>query len=318
MNISAFDLNLLRVLDALLRDGSTVKAADRLGMSQPAVSAALGRLRHALGDALFVRKGQGIEPTLVARDLATPVRDILDRVEAVLAGPAAFRPERTNLSFKIGGSDAIGELLMPPLLKRLQTEAPGARVQLVDLVPDNSAQTLEREGVDLALIPGLRDFPEWVERRLAYRAPYSVIAAAGHVALTEARLAEGDTVPLDLFCTLGHVLFAPDGKLSGVGDTALSELGRRRRIVASLPSFAGVARTVAASEAVALMPNPLAEVFRDRYGLAIYQPPMPVPGTPVYMCWHARATSSPGQSWMRDMIFDIFAPLRERTIRQSA
>ncbi|MCF1707377.1 hypothetical protein L0V05_00970 [Tabrizicola sp. J26] len=74
--------------------------------------------------------------------------------------------------------------------------------------------------------PRLRDFPEWVERRLAYRAPYSVIAAAGHAALTAAGLAERDAVPLDLFCTLGHVLFAPDGKLSGDGGTALAELGR--------------------------------------------------------------------------------------------
>ena len=109
--------------------------------------------------------------------------------------------------------DAIAEVLMPALLARLETEAPRLRVQLVDLVPDNYARTLEREGVDMALIPGQSDFPEWVERRLAYRSAYVMIAARGHERLAQAGLAEGDMVPLDLFCDLGHVLFSAEGRL---------------------------------------------------------------------------------------------------------
>jgi DNA-binding transcriptional LysR family regulator len=194
-------------------------------------------LRRALGDPLFVRKGQGMEPAPVARDLAVALREILERIELVIAGPAAFDPALAEMSFKIGGSDAIAELLMPSLLRHLEREAPGLRVQLVDLVPDNGARTLEREGVDLAL--------------------------AG--------------------------------------------LGRRRRVVASLPVFAGMARTVAEGQSVALLPAQLAVRFRDRYELARYRAPMPVPETSVYLCWHRRASSAPGHGWLRAQVLELLA-----------
>lgn len=105
VNFVTFDLNLLRVLDALLREGSTVKAGNRLGMSQPAVSSALSRLRHSLGDELFLRQGQGILPTDYARSLATPLREQLDRLEALLTGPGGFDPATAELIFRIAGSD---------------------------------------------------------------------------------------------------------------------------------------------------------------------------------------------------------------------
>ena len=102
-NIKTFDLNLLKVLDALLRTGSTIRAADRVGLSQPAVSAALSRLRHALGDPLFVREGIGLRPTDYALALAEPVQRILDSTEQVLTGPESFDPARLSRRFAIAG-----------------------------------------------------------------------------------------------------------------------------------------------------------------------------------------------------------------------
>ena len=128
MNIASFDLNLLTVLDALLREGSTVRAGERIGLSQPAVSAALGRLRHALGDELFVRRGQGLEPTDYARSLVVPVREVLDAVVGVLAG-SRFEPGTSDAVFRLSGSDFFAEMLMPALAERLSREAPPGRGQ---------------------------------------------------------------------------------------------------------------------------------------------------------------------------------------------
>lgn len=162
VNFSSFDLNLLRVLDALLREASTTKAGMRIGLSQPAVSAALGRLRHALEDPLFVRHGQRLEPTGYARSLEIPLRNILDRLVTLLSGPEQFDPFHAVETFKLSGSDFFAELLMPQLAEVLSRKAPSIRVQLVDLLPENYVGTLERYEVDMAFIPRT-DFPEWID-----------------------------------------------------------------------------------------------------------------------------------------------------------
>src|SRR4051812_39302989 len=124
MNLLTFDLNLLRVLDALLRDQSTVKAARRVRLSQPAVSAALGRLRDTLNDPLFVRQGQRLVPTDYARSLEIPLRRLLGELTELLSGPGTFDPLQAHQSFRIAGSDFFAEMLMPPLAPLLEKSAP--------------------------------------------------------------------------------------------------------------------------------------------------------------------------------------------------
>lgn len=136
VNLATFDLNLLRVLDALLREGSTVRAGERIGLSQPAVSAALNRLRAALDDELFFRQGQGLAATDYARSLEEPLAMVLASIEALLARPGAFDAASSEASFRISGSDFFAEMLMPRLGERLLRLAPSMRVHLVDLVPD--------------------------------------------------------------------------------------------------------------------------------------------------------------------------------------
>lgn len=128
-----FDLNLLRVLHALLEEHSTVRAGERLGLSQPAVSAALARLRAALGDELFFRRGKGLEPTQYALTLKEELKQVFERIEGLIRGPGTFDPRISDVSFRISGSDFFAELLMPRLAERLQLLAPKMRVHLVDL-----------------------------------------------------------------------------------------------------------------------------------------------------------------------------------------
>ncbi len=308
MNLSAFDLNLLRVLDALLQEQSTVKAGERAGLSQPAVSAALGRLRHALGDPLFVRQGQRIVPTDYARNLELPLRGVLDDLQALLAGPGKFDPAASKLHFKISGSDFYSEMLMPELAEALARLAPGMQVQQVDLVPDNYVGTLEDREIDLAIIPKT-EFPSWVESTPVHRSNIVMIARDGHPRLKRAGVAPETVVPVDLFCDLGHVVFSPQGNLRAMGDAALSRIGRERRVVMTMPVMGGVCSAVAGSDLVAITPEQLARKLSPRLGLSIYIPPMPVGPVQICMLWHKRSTSNPAHRWLRGIVSAILSRL---------
>jgi len=308
MNLSSFDLNLLRILDALLREQSTVKAGERIGLSQPAVSASLGRLRNLLGDPLFVRQGQHIVPTQYARELELPLRRILDELSALLAGPGSFNPAEAEQSFKIAGSDFFAEMLMPALANAISRLAPGILVQLVDLVPDDYVGTLEKHGIDLALVPKV-DFPSWIDHLPAFRSTFVTIARVGHPRLERAKVRPGDVVPIDLFCDLGHVVFSPEGKLKAMGDAALARMGRERRVAMTMPVFGGVCNAVAGSDLVALVPEQLARKVTSRLGLAIYSPPMPIDPALICIVWHKRNTTDPTHRWLREMVLKLLSQL---------
>lgn len=313
VNFRTFDLNLLRILDALLETNSTVAAARRLHMSQPAVSAALGRLRHALGDPLFVRQGRALTPTSFARDIHGPLRDLLNQAETLLSGPRGFDPAQAERVFRISGSDFFAELMMPQLAEHLSRVAPLVRVQLVNLTPDEDyIQSLERFDIDMALIPSISP-PPWIEQDAVFRSQFCVIARENHPRLRHAGLAPGDTIPLDLYCDLNHVLFSPDGKLSAMGDTALAQMGRERRVAMSLPVFSGVYNAVAASDMVALIPRSLARHMTRRVALDLYVPPMPLPLVQMAMVWHRRLSHAQDHRWLREELRRILAPLDDPT-----
>ncbi len=308
MNILSFDLNLLRVLDALLREQSTIRAGERLRLSQPAVSAALRRLRQALDDPLFVRQGQGLVATSYARSLELPLRHHLDELFELLAGPGEFAPLKAELNFKIAGSDFFAEMLMPPLAPLLNRLAPKIRVQLVELEPANHIAILQDHEVDLALIP-MGEFPGWVDATPVFQSRFMVIARTGHPRLEQAGLAPGDTIPIDLFCDLGHVVFSPEGKIRAMGDAFLSRIGRERRVVMTMPAFSGICNTVSGSDLVALMPEPLALEMAPRLGLEIYSAPMSIDRVMICMTWHMRNTGHPAHRWLRDLVVQVLSPL---------
>jgi DNA-binding transcriptional LysR family regulator len=306
MNFANFDLNLLRVLDALLKEGSTVRASARLGLSQPAVSAALSRLRHALNDPLFVRQGNSLVPTSFAEDLRHILPAQLDRIEAMLAPPATFEPSTTVGSFKISGSDFFADMLMPRLGDLLYKKAPEITAQLVDLVPDNQVANIEQCQADLALIPDTT-LPEWISRAPLFRSPFTVIARAENPGV--AGLTPGDTMPFETFCALPHVLFSPEGKLAAMGDAALNRVGRSRRVVMTVPVFSGVCRVVSGSDLIALLPQQLAQAVEAEYGLRLFQPPMRIEPAQIIGIWHSRSDNAPLAAWMRGQIFELLRGL---------
>ena len=307
-NLSSFDLNLLRVLDALLIEHSTVRAGARLGLSQPAVSGALKRLRLSLGDELFFRSGQKLEATEFALSLKEPLQEILSRVEALIRAQDAFDPATAEHSFRISGSDFFAEMLLPALAEHLRAHAPSLRVHLVDLVPDDRVGTLASHDVDFALLPET-SLPDWAEGQPVFSSSFSVIARKAHPSTTELALAPGDVMPLDLFCDLGHVLFSTEGNPKGIGDEALARIGRERNVAMTMPVFSGVYRAVAGSDLIALLPSALAHRIAKSADLNVFKPPIPVEPVRLILIWHRRFSESPPHLWLRNRIIELLHPL---------
>ncbi|WP_240620974.1 LysR family transcriptional regulator [Pseudooceanicola lipolyticus] len=306
MNFATFDLNLLRVLDALFREGSTVKAARRLALSQSAVSGALSRLRHALDDPLFLRQGNRLVATDFAVGLQEPLRQELERIEAMLSQPDPFDPATASGVFRISASDFFAEMLMPPLADLLYRTAPGIRAQLVDLVPHDYVQSLERRNADLALIPDTA-VPDWVSRAPLFRSPFHVIARRDNPGI--AGLAFGGPMPIDTFCRLHHVLFSPEGNLTAMGDAALTRVGRRRQVAMTVPVFSGVCRAVSESDLIALVPAQLAAKVAGSFGLQVFRPPMQIDPPLIIGIWHRRSDRAPLAAWMRGQVFELMRAL---------
>jgi DNA-binding transcriptional LysR family regulator len=301
MNFATFDLNLLRVFDALMRERSATRAGALIGLSQPAVSNALSRLRHALNDELFVRRGNDMVPTPRAEALAERVRDALAQVEQALYGDARFDPARAERIFTLMGADFFATLLMPDLAERVAGLAPGIALRMLDSASGDVERLLRENVIDVALERPL-EMPDWISRRLLFHSPFAIIAARGHKELRKGRVAPGAAIPLDLYCALPHAIRSIDGSMSGMVDDALRKAGGKRRVVLALPSFQGIARAVSRGRLIAAVPMQFAKAVAKDLGLSIYLPPLEVPVPEVRMYWHKRHDRSPAHCWLREQV----------------
>ncbi|RWM91763.1 MAG: LysR family transcriptional regulator [Mesorhizobium sp.] len=301
MNLNALDLNLVRVLDALLREKSVTRAGEQIGLSQPAVSAALNRLRHSLNDQLFVRRGNDMVPTPRAESLAGPVRAALREIERAFQPAKDFDPARLERTFTFMGADFFSMLLMPPFAARIAAVAPSVSFRFLDSAIGDVSKLLQEDQIDVALERPL-EVAEWVSSVPLFGSPFAVIAAKGNAALNRAGIAEGEQVPLDLFCELPHALRSIDGSMSGFTDDALGKMGRTRRVTLALPHFQAVALAVASGPYLAAVPMQFAAVAAKSLPLGIYGAPISIPSPAVRMYWHARHDDEAPHRWIREQI----------------
>lgn len=306
MNFNAFDLNLLRVFDALMRERSATRAGERIGLSQPAVSAALNRLRALLDDQLFVRRGNEMVPTPRADDVFGPVRDALQSIEAALGPPRGFDPATVRRTFTLLGADFFSVLLMPRLFARWSEAAPGITWRFLDSARGDVTRLLQDDAIDAALERPL-DTAEPIESTLLFSAPFAIIARRGHPALTT--LSPGDPVPLEIYVNLPHAIRSIDGSLTGMVDEALSAVGVRRTVRVALPHFQSVAEAVAMTDALAAVPRQYADAVAGRMDLSVYAVPLDVPAPDVRLYWHARRKDDPAHRWLREAVLGMTAEL---------
>lgn len=294
-DIKTLDLNLLKALDALLDTRSVTAAADRLGLTQPAVSGMLARLRDAFDDPLFVRARRGVTPTERALALAGPVREVLAGVEALLR-PAAFDPATASFTLTLAATDYALEAIVAPFMAALRRRAPGLTVAVKPLDDACVLSQLERGEVDIAFMTPQTSPPELHARPL-FDETYVCALRADHP--------EAGALSLDRFCALDHALVSYSGEpFFGATDAALAKLGRQRRVAVSVTSFLILLKLLRATDLIAVAPRRL---MADAPGLVFHDPPADIPGFTKTAVWHDRAHRDPGQRWARDLLFEVAA-----------
>ncbi|PPK68480.1 LysR family transcriptional regulator [Actinokineospora auranticolor] len=287
-----FDLNLLKVFDALVEEGSVTGAAERLNLSTPAASRALGRLRRALADPIFVRAGRGVVPTPFALRTAPKVRSLLEAAEALLSDRPGFDPARLTRSFAIRVNDGLTATLAPALLRRVRAAAPQVVVRFVGEGTED-VESLRNGAVDLDVGAGPPAAAD-LRGELLYEERVVGVVSASSPLVAEPTLAR--------ICAHPHVSSSRRGRPHGPFDAALTEAGYRRHVATVVASPVVAAALAAESDLVALVPERLARHLADRLGVVWFPLPVPVPPIVIHQQWHARFDEDPAHEWLREQV----------------
>jgi DNA-binding transcriptional LysR family regulator len=293
VNLRTFDLNLLRVLDALLTEPQVSAAARRLNLSQPATSAALLRLRNALADPLLVRVGNQMALTRLAEALRPKVRRLVAEIELTLGAPPDFDPATSERALRIAANDHAVVAVVSPLLQRLRRIAPRMRTEVLPF-EDDFERRLAEGNYDVAV----RDrwsMRTWRSLETLFNEDYVCIARSDHP-----RLSRKPT--LKEFLAEGHVLIAPSGGVPGVVDKALERQNYQRRVAVTLPHFLAAPAIVATTDYVMTIARRIALQAARTYKLSVFPPPVRLTGFDVVMAWHPRGEGDAATAWLRDQI----------------
>ncbi len=290
MKLDGIDLNLLRVFEALDETRSVSGAAERLGIGQPAASAALGRLRTAFGDPLFVRAGGAMQPTPRAARLAPRLRAVLADLREAVGEAAAFDPATAQTRFRLAFTDYASAVLGPPLMARIRAAAPSAALDIVGYEKGDVGALVAAGAVDAAVGVFPDPPPDAVVTTL-FEERFVGLARAGHPALGR---------PLDAagWAGLDHALVTLGRDRRGALDAALAALGLSRRVALTLPHFLALPAILGASDLVAALPERLAAIFCDA-ALETFAIPLPLGAWRVQSMWPASARTDRPSVWLR-------------------
>jgi DNA-binding transcriptional LysR family regulator len=298
MDTTRIDLNLLVTLETLLAERNVTKAAARLNLSQPAVSAQLSRLRDIFDDPLLVPARRGMTTTAKALELLEPLRQALDQVRSTLDSHRDFSPARARMTFTVACTDYIQAAVVMPLMLALRRRAPGVRVAVRHWNPALLEQQLASGEVDLGIATPDPAQPQLRHRHL-FVETYVLIGRRGHPRLRR-------HLTIEEFVELEHVIVSPSGgDFTTPVDDALAALGHRRKVVMSAASFLFVPEIVAASDLVALVPRRLLSGQADR--LTLVGVPWLAEQFDIGLIWHERSHAHAGHHWIRELVAEITA-----------
>jgi DNA-binding transcriptional LysR family regulator len=298
MDLQDIDLNLLVLFNQLLVERRVSKVADNLGLTQPAVSNSLARLRKLLGDELFLRTPSGMEPTPFAEQLAESVTYALGMIHSALNQRSTFEPTRSTRSFTVGMTD-IGEIyFLPTLIDRLRQQAPGVSLSTVRNTAVNLKDEMEAGKVDLAigLLPQLK--AGFFQRRL-FRQRYVCLFRRGHKL-------DKKKISLAEFSTAEHLVVVSPGTGHGKVDELFERGGIERRVRLTVPHYVAIGHILQATDLVATVPERLAQRMTAPFGLTYLTHPAKLPEVAINVFWHAKFHRTPDNQWLRTLVFETF------------
>lgn len=294
VNLAAIDLNLLTVFEALLAERQVTRAAGRLGLTQPAVSHALGRLRALFDDPLLVRGTGGMLPTPKALALAPAISRALGELRQLLAPAEVFVPAQSRRRFVLGMSDYAAFALGPQLLAQLRIEAPEATLVIRHASRAQGFAMIESGEAEL-IVGNFPHAPGALAGELLVEDALVAAFRRGHPA-------QKRRFDLDAYLASEHLNVSLRGEASGGADEALSALGRQRRVVATVGHFLVVPFLLSRSNLVATEPKRVMQPFAKSLDLVLRPPPFDAPAYRVTQMWHRRMADDPGHQWLRSLV----------------
>ena len=293
-NLKNVDLNLLVIFDAVYAAGNISHAAVQLGMSQPAVSNALNRLRDLLGDPLFVRDKRGVLATVRAEAVIGPVRDALGLIGLQFDAGKEIDLATYKRTFRIIMIDPLEPLVMPSICREIDAKAPGIGIESYPSYRSDFSADVLAGRIDLAVYVYPINAPQIVAVPLCSVEPV-IVARRGHPAI-------GRTLDAETFQKLGHILLVSE--LRGLSHVEKDLVAHRlsRRAVYTVTKIWSIAPMVQRTDLLGMLPRRFAEEIASSFNIEIHEPPVPLSAQHFYMMWNAKSTNDPGHRWLREAI----------------
>jgi DNA-binding transcriptional LysR family regulator len=303
VELADIDLNQLVLFQHLMVERRVSRVAEKLGLTQPAVSNTLAKLRRQFGDELFVRTPAGMMPTPFAEQLAEPIGYALGMIHSGLNQRSRFEPASVKRSMTIGMTD-IGEIVfLPALVERLRRDAPGVSLATVRTTATTLRDDMEAGKVDLAIGPLPQLKAGFFQRRL-FRQRYVCLFRKGH-ALDRKRLSLAD------FKAAEHLIIVSAGTGHGKVDDLIRRAGIERHVRLTIPHFVSVGPLLRRTDMVATVTERLAESLAEPFDLTFRPHPVELPAVAINVFWHAKVHRSPAHQWLRGVVFDLFGAATE-------
>ncbi|GAB1666340.1 LysR family transcriptional regulator [Mannheimia haemolytica] len=296
-DIRTLDFNLLKAFVVLLDECNVSRAAQRLSITQPAMSGILNRLRESFNDPLFVRVQHGMQPTDRALQLGQTARNILQDISSMLQ-PPILEPEHLNMTLRIAAMDYVQQIIALPLILRLRRLAPNVKVALLPVQGQNIKTLFEQNKIDLALVSRQHLSTDTLKTVL-YEERYVCAMSKTHpIAQTP--------LSLDQFCNLPFAMLSYNGgEFSGATDLALQKIGLQRKVMVSVNHISLLPQLLQGSDLVAVLPERLAKTLPNVY---LQPPPIEVEGFTMMMAWHERTEQDTAHRWLREVLQGVVKP----------
>lgn len=300
-----YDLNLLPIFVALMEERSVTRAAERMGMTQPALSNALSRLRQMLQDQLFVRERYGIQPTPIALELSPLIAEALAQLDDAVLGQQAFDPAQAERLFTIAPNGYVEFVLVPAVVARLEKVAPGIKLRLTPYGND-LVETGVVSGTTALVLGRIVDPPDNLVVQHLMDEGLACAVRADHPAI-------GDSMTREQFETMKHVNIVPPGRMRAGLFQALAQHQLKRDVAISVTNFFAVAEMVAVTDYCATLPSLICRRLMHDPRLKILPAPIDLGSFPVEMAWHVRYRHDPAHRWLRALIGEVITDFKGKT-----